>query len=112
MDVPEGRWKADDEGMIDIIVSSEVPGRPDDSTLIYQAMNSSGDINHIKITYEPFLGTYAYGNPSLLQKLFNAKEIAKELDARACERAYREAQEKERQARIDENTKKLTELYG
>lgn len=48
----------------------------------------------------------------LIQKLFNAREIAKDMDAKAAQKAYNVKMAAEKQARIDEEAKKLQDMFG
>lgn len=48
----------------------------------------------------------------LMQKLFNAREIAKDMDAKAAQKAYNVQMAAEKQARIDEEAKKLQDMFG
>lgn len=53
--------------------------------------------------YEPY---------PLLQRLFNAREIAKDIEVQAAKEAYRAQQTAEKEARIAETAQKLQDLYG
>lgn len=48
----------------------------------------------------------------LMQKLFNAREIAKDVDAKAAQKAYQTQMTTEKEARIAEKAKKLQDLFG
>lgn len=48
----------------------------------------------------------------LLQKLFNAREIAKDIDAKVSKKIYKIQKAAEKEARIAEKTKKLQDLFG
>lgn len=47
-----------------------------------------------------------------MQQLFNAREIAKDVDRIAAKQAYKTQQISEKEARIEASAKKLQDLYG
>ena len=51
-------------------------------------------------------------NTILGQKLLNAREIVKDMDEQAAQRAYKVQQEAEKNARISAKAKELQDLYG
>lgn len=107
------------EEFMHLIVSDKIPvAIPNTNDKLLQYIANEGNVQHIfKINYDKpqkymnVAGGVITGHP-LMQKLFNAKEILKVLDANAAKQAYEAEQLAAKQARIDEKAKKLSELYS
>lgn len=99
----------------DLLVFAKIPvAMPNSDCKVLQYVAKDGNAEHVfKVAYDKpqkFIDVEEV-NP-LMQKLFNAREILKALDARAADRAYKAEQAAAKQARIEEIANKLSELYS
>lgn len=74
-------------------------------------LNGGSNFYRIKYDKPQKYGDLLNGN-SFLQQLFNAKEIAKDMDRVAAQKAYEAQQAAVKQVRIEKAAKKLQDLYG
>lgn len=102
-------------GDTELVVDDKTPvAMPNTNDKVLQYVAKVGNDEHVfKVGYDKpqkFLNVLE-GTP-LMQKLFNAKEILKVLDAKAAERAYNAEQAAAKMDRIEERANKLSELYS
>lgn len=70
------------------------------------------DVYHVKYDVPKKQLIEVYKAHPLMQKLFNAKEIAKDMDVQAVNQAYQAQMITKKQASIEETAKKLQDLFG
>ena len=94
-------------------VSEHLPvAMPGSNNRILQyRLNGGSDVYHIIYDVPQGLVNIHERHP-FMQQLFNAKEIAKDMNIVAAEDAYKAQMTAEKQARIEEAAKKLQDLYG
>lgn len=104
------------EKITDLIVSDQIPvlvPSTNQKILQYTAKDNYAAPHVFKVCYDnPQNILDVSKHNSLMQKLFNAKEIIKRLEADAANRAYKTEQAAARQARINAKADELSKLYG
>lgn len=70
------------------------------------------DVYHVKYAVPKNKLIDVYTGHPLTQTLFNAKEIAKDMDVKAATQTYEAQVTAGKQTRIEESAKKLQDLYG
>ncbi len=75
-------------------------------------LNDGEDVVHIKYKEPKTFLLDVYEPYPLMQKLFNAREIAKEIDARSAQKAYQTQMIAEKEARIADKAQQLQVLFG
>lgn len=101
--------------MVDRLAVSErcpvaMPGT--NNTDLQYVLDNGEYVYHVKYNEPKKFLLDVYEPHPLMQKLFNAREIAKDLDAKTAEQAYKTQILSEKKANVDEIAKKLEDLYG
>lgn len=85
---------------------------PDPKVVSFVVYDGYGPIRYdIQYPNDVNISQFKESDP-LLQKLLNAREVAKDLDKKAAQKAYEDSVNAAKQARIDERTKELQDLFG
>lgn len=80
-------------------------------TILKYRLNGGSDVYHIIYDVPQGLVNIHERHP-FMQQLFNAKEIAKDIDRIAAKQAYKTQKIADKDARIEEKAKELQNLFG